>query len=585
MIRCSQAADERAPTLWQWAEAAAVRPRQTVSEALETGRSRLIVAGVMLTLAFLVIGVRLVDATALSQGGEPARAQSRPVFRPVDRADIVDRNGMVLATSLATASLYADARLILDPAEAAGKLTAALPGLVHAELVNKLDSDRRFIWLKRHLTPRQHAAVHRLGVPGLAFQREERRFYPPGPLISHIVGYTGVDNKGLAGLEQSLDSRLQASLDPVDLSIDLRIQHKLKQAMIEQIADFRAIGGAGLVVDLHTAEILAMVSLPDFDPHTPGPAPTEARFNRNTLGVYEMGSTFKIFNTALALESGQVSLSDSFDARHPIRIGRFTINDFHGEGRWLTVSEIFKYSSNIGSVKMALHVGTPAQRAFMRKLGLLRPVPVEVPEAAWPLAPSPWREINTMTISYGHGISVSPLHLVTAAAAIINGGILRAPTLLKRTPGVEVPGERVISERTSQHIRQLLRTVVQEGTASKADVPGYLVGGKTGTAEKPRGRHYSRHARLSSFLGAFPMHAPRLIVFVMIDEPKGNESTFGYATGGWVAAPVVGRLIREIGPMLGIDPVDETRPEVRQAMAVDLQPGGSTLAAFRTHAP
>ena len=322
-----------------------------------------------------------------------------------------------------------------------------------------------------------------------------------------------------------------------------------------------------------------MVSLPDFDPHAPT-SDENARFNRNTLGVYEMGSTFKIFNSALALDSGKIHMGDSFDATKSIRVGRFSISDYHGKNRWLTVPEIFMYSSNIGSVRMALEVGTAGQRAIMDKFGLLKRSPVEIPEVGAPMVPHPWREASTMTIAFGHGLSVSPVQMAAASAAAMNGGILHPATLLKRAPDAEIPGTRVISPQTSDQIRRLMRLVVTQGTATGAAAPGYVVGGKTGTAEKTSGHGYAKKALLSSFVGGFPINDPRYLVLAMIDEPKGNKRTFGYATGGWVAAPLAGRIIKQVGPLMGINPVDENLPEIRNATEIHLNPRGSTLASY-----
>ncbi|NYZ15714.1 penicillin-binding protein 2 [Azospirillum sp. RWY-5-1] len=549
----------------------AVRPRTTLSVALEQTRNRLMVTAAMVALAFTAISAKLVDATVLRHVSEPKQALVAEVGTlPVARADITDRNGNLLATSLATASLYADPKLVIDPKEAARKLVAVLPELDLKDLTEKLSSGKRFIWIKRNLTPKQHFQVFRLGIPGVYFEREERRFYPTSNLTSHVVGFTGVDNNGLAGMEQGADKRLRTDPRPLQLSLDLRLQHILRKELAAATEEFRALGAAGMIYDVRNGEVLAMVSLPDFDPHDPTGLDENTLFNRNTLGVYEMGSTFKIFNSAMALDSGKVRLADSFDASHSIQIGRFTISDYHGKNRWLTVPEIFQYSSNIGSVRMALQVGVQAQKAFMTKMGFMRPTAIELPENGWPLVPNPWREINAMTISFGHGISVSPMHTIAAAAGMINGGIIHPPTILKRDPDAEVPGERVISDQTSRMMRKLFRLVVTDGSAKSAEVKGYVVGGKTGTADKQKGRSYSTNARLSSFVGAFPMHDPRYIVFVMVDEPKATAKTFGYATGGWVAAPAVSRVIRQIGPLLNVPVYDETLPEIRNA--VDLNP-------------
>ncbi|HYH20050.1 MAG TPA: penicillin-binding protein 2 [Azospirillum sp.] len=564
------------------------KPRSSLSVAMEQSRNRLMVTAAVVTLAFTAISGKLVASTMMRDPTEPrAHRAADATATPVGRADITDRNGNLLATSLATASLYADPKIVIDPKEAARKLVSVLPELEYRELQEKLSGDKRFVWIKRNLTPRQQAQVHRLGIPGVYFEREERRFYPAAKLTSHVVGYTGVDNRGLAGMEQSFNKRLTTDPRPVRLSLDLRLQHILRKEVAAAMEEFRAIGASAMVFDVNTGEVLAMVSLPDFDPHDPTGLDAETLFNRNTLGVYEMGSTFKIFNTALSLESGKVRPTDMFDAVHPISIGRFTIRDFHPEHRPLSAAEIFEVSSNIGSVRMMLQAGgVPAQRAFMAKMGFLRPTPLELPENGWPLVPNPWREINAMTIAFGHGISVSPMHTVAAAASVINGGVMHPPTLLKREPGAEIPSERVMSQQTSETMRRLFRLVVAEGTAKAANVPGYVVGGKTGTADKQKGRSYARNARMSSFLGAFPMHAPKYVVYVMLDEPKATAKTYGYATGGWVAAPAVGRVIKQIGPLLGVQPVDENSPEIRSAVEINsngtIPPRGSAVASVPT---
>ena len=552
-------------------------------KALERGRDRLVVTGLLVVLAFSAVSVRLVGATCFTEREEARLEQHAPEAElQGSRADILDRNGAQLATSLATASLYADPKLVLDAHEAAVKLAEALPGLDYKETLAKLSSNKRFVWLKRNLTPRQHQAVHVLGLPGILFEREERRFYPPASLTAHVVGYTGVDNVGLAGLERFFDKPLKANATKaLQTSLDLRLQHILRREIAAGVEEFKAIGGNGIITDVRTGEILAMTSLPDFDPHEPGAIEDAQKFDRNTLGVYEMGSTFKIFNSAMSLDSGKVRYNDSFDAINPIHIGRFTISDYHGKHRMLSVSEIFEYSSNLGSVHMALTAGVPTQQAFMNRIGFLKAVPIELPELGKPLIPHPWREINAMTIAFGHGMSVSPLHVAMGASAVINGGILHRPTLMKVQPGQEVAGERIVSERTSLEMRKLFRIVVAEGTAKLADVPGYLVGGKTGTADKQRGRHYATNANLTSFIGVFPINDPKYLVMVMFDEPRPSASTHGFATAGWTAAPAVGRVIKQIGPLLGVQPVDENRPEIRQALEADpTNAKGTTLAAY-----
>ena len=558
-----------------------VRLEGHAKQAIETGRNRLILAGCLMALAFTAVGARVVELSALRDHNEPGVAAVSPDARlAVGRADIVDRNGLLVATSLRTPSLYADPHEVLDAEDAAFKLSTVLPGINPAETAVKLASDRRFVWLKRNLTPREQQEVNSLGIPGLHFQDEWKRIYPQGALTAHVVGFTDVDDRGIAGVESSFDDVLRGGRAPLRLSIDLRVQHIVREEVARQIATFNAIGGAGVVMDVETGETIALVSLPDFDPNIPGRMDPDALFNRATLGVYEMGSTFKIFNTAMALDSGTATMLSGYDATHPIRISRFTINDDHAKARWLSVPEIFKYSSNIGSVKMALDVGTEGQKAFMAKLGMLREVAIELPERGRPMVPSPWRPINTMTIAFGHGLSVSPMHLVSGVAAVVNGGIRYPVTLL--ATDIPARGERVVSEKTSHSMRQLMRLVVSEGTGRKADTPGYVVGGKTGTAEKAGGRGgYRQKSLISSFVAAFPMQAPRFVVLIMVDEPKGTKETFGYATGGWVAAPAVSRVIARSAPLLGVAPADPESPEIRRDLMIEMPAeGGKRLASF-----
>ncbi len=552
----------------------------TIKQCLEIGRTRLLAAGLVFAMAFLVVGLRLVDVSLLTDGNEP-RLAAAPRSNALEtiRADIVDRNGVVLATTLPTASLYANPRQVLDPEAVAARLSAALPELPGAELAAKLAAERSFVWLKRKLSPRQQHEVNRLGIPGLYFQHEPDRVYPHGALTAHVIGFAGMDNRGLSGIEQAFEERLRGATRPLALSLDLRVQHVLTEELAAAMATFRAIGAAGLVLDAESGEVVAMASLPSFDPARPGEADDDARFNRASLGVYEMGSVFKIFTTAMALDQGAVGLQDGYDVSQPIRVASYTIRDFKPKNRWLSVPEIFIYSSNIGSVHMAMDSGTPSQKAFLGKLGLTRAAQIEVPEVGQPMVPSPWREINTMTISYGHGLAVSPLQMVSAVAAVVNGGQLVPATLLKRGGGERVVVRRVLSARTSRDMRWLMRLAVQNGTGRLADAPGYLVGGKTGTADKLRGRRYARSARIASFIGAFPMDRPRYVIFAMIDEPKGIESTHGYATGGWVAAPVVRRVIERMGPLLGIQPkaLDEEEGADRHLVPVNLK--GTVFAA------
>ena len=555
----------------------------TKKQAIETARTRLLIGGALMAAAFFVVGVRLFDLVVFNENESQRRAASREIVRPatMSRADIVDRNGVLLATSLSTASLFANPRKISDPASAAARLVEILPDLSEEVIAARLAADKGFVWLRRNLTPTQQFEINRLGIPGFDFEAEERRVYPHGRLAGHIVGFTNIDNAGLAGIEQSMDSAITGNAGPLKLSIDIRVQQIARQELSDQIDKFKAIGGGAIVLDARTGEVVSMVSLPDFDPNDPARAPDETRFNRNTLGVYELGSVFKVFNHAIALETGAANMAKSYDATKPIKISRFRISDYHPENRWLTVPEIFKFSSNIGSAKMALDIGSENQRKYLGHLGLLRRTSIELPEQALPMYPARWRDINTMTISYGHGIAVSPLHLVSAVAATVNGGILRPATLV-RAKSTETGGVQVFSAETSDNMRRLLRLVVENGTGRNASAPGYLVGGKTGTAEKQVNGRYKRNALISSFVGVFPSTEPRFVVYVMLDEPKGIRESFGYATGGWTAAPVVGGIIQRIAPLFGIAPLDETAPDIVRALNVNASAGAT--ARTRPHA-
>ena len=476
----------------------------------------------------------------------------------LSRGDIVDRNGVLLATTLSTESLFANPGDLRDPQDAARRLAQIFPEIDAKELAKKLSRDNSFVWIKRNLTPREQRAANNLGIPGLYFQPEQRRIYPHGNLLSHLLGFVGVDQKGLAGVERYFDGRLRDTdqKDPLQLSVDLRVQNIVHEELKEGMHHFGAIGATGIVLDLHSGEVLALSNLPDFDPHQAGTAVEASRFNRASLGVYEMGSTFKTFTTAMALDYGIANMNDSFDATHPIQYAHYTIRDAHPMNKWLTIPEIYAYSSNVGTVRMAMNIGTERQQAFLKKLGLMEPLKIELPapEVATPHYPEPddWHEINMMTIAYGHGMSVTPLHLVRAISSIVNGGTLEPMTLVKGGNAEKGKGPRIVSEKTSRQMCRLMRMVVEYGTGKKGDVPGYRVGGKTGTAEKAMGGGYSHNAKLALFVSTFPVDDPKYVILVMIDEPKGTKETAGFATGGWISAPIVSNIISRMAPMYGV---------------------------------
>jgi cell division protein FtsI (penicillin-binding protein 3) len=552
----------------------AIRIEGVRAQALETSRNRMLVTGALLSLAFLVIAVRLVDLTALREAGEPARV-ARAADRPKERADIVDRNGILLATSLPTASLYANPRHVLDPEQAADRLLTALPELNRDTVARRLATDGSFVWLHRNLTPEMQFKVNALGQPGLYFQKTERRVYPQGTLASHVMGLTDIDGGGLSGLEKYFNDNLAGRASILKSSLDIRVQSAMRDELMRAMHEFQAIGASGIIMDVHTGEVLAMVSLPDFDPNHPATASGEAAFNRATKGVYEMGSTMKLFTAAMSLDMGMTDLERRYDATTPIKIGRFTIRDYHAKNRWLTVPEIMIHSSNIGAAKMALEVGTAMQKKYLGDFGFLKPVHFELPEIGSPLSPARWREINTITVAYGHGIAISPLQVVAATAAMVNGGILPTPTLIKRDDDVRrTVGARVISRGTSKHMRALMRMVVEDGTGRNADLPGYLIGGKTGTADKAAGRGYNTRKLISSFVGVFPIDEPEYAVLAIIDEPKGTKKTYGYATGGWVAAPVVKNVVAQMAQIMGLTPADRMALEESEQKR-QKKPGGA----------
>jgi cell division protein FtsI (penicillin-binding protein 3) len=543
------------------------KPQKPASERPDPnrGRNRARLVIVVFGLCFLTIGARIVQLTALGPNSDPIRTASVSTGQ-ILRPDIVDRTGLVMATDLRMSSLFANPRKILDVDEAIEGIQKVLPNENGDELRRRLSAKKGFVWLKRDLSPRIRAKLHDLGVPGLGFRNETKRIYPMGSLAAHVLGFVDVDSRGLAGVEKYLDgpgALYKASLAdpkknasaPVVLSIDARAQYALIEELSNAVEHFKAKGALGVVLDVETGEVVAAASLPDFNPNDPKDALMKDRINRFSGGVFELGSVFKSVTFAMALDAGTANLNSRFDARYPIHVGGSTISDFHPQRRVLTLPEVFTYSSNIGTAKMALGVGLKGHQAFLKKLGFFDRLRTEVSEAAAPLVPKKWRRVSTMTVSFGHGLSVQPLQLVSAGAALVNGGRLIKPTFFKRDPSVVADvSKQVIRPETSRKMRYLFRLNVTKGTAGKAKVEGYAVGGKTGTAEKVIRGRYSKQHRFNSFLGAFPMDMPRYAIIVSIDEPQAVKGTYGYATSGWNAVPTAGKVIKRLAPILGILP-------------------------------
>jgi cell division protein FtsI (penicillin-binding protein 3) len=553
------------------AENRARRHEAMADKARQRAEGRLLVLGLAFFCAFVVIGGRM-GTLASSVPEEPrASAVGNPIIG--QRADIVDRNGRLLATNLATHSLYAHPRDMIDPAHAAKGLVEIFPELDEQKLLKDLTGERRFLWIRRQISPEQMQAVHDIGSPGLLFGPREMRLYPNGPIASHILGGASYGREGVAsaevigvaGVERQFDAFLRDPANegaPLALSLDLTIQAAAEEVLSGGMSIMNAKGAASVLMNIHTGEIVSMVSLPDFDPNnrprvlTTGDQADSPLFNRAVQGVYELGSAFKIFTVAQAMELGLVNPNTMIDTQGPLTWGRFRIRDFKDYGPELSTTDVIVKSSNIGTARIAMQIGAQRQRDFLGSLGFLKATPVEMVEAPTgaPLLPANWSEISTMTISYGHGLSTSPLHLATGYASLLNGGTAVQPTLLRQE---SVPvGPRIVSEAVSRRSVDMLRQVVVRGTASFGEVPGYEVGGKTGTADKPRtnGAGYYDDKVISTFASVFPASDPQYVLIVTLDEPSETSGAEPRRTAGWTAVPVAAEMIRRIAPLLGLRP-------------------------------
>ena len=534
-------------------------------------RTRMVLPVLTVAAIYLIIAIRTV--MVCWQGYEPQKnvdENDMPQVRidnPISRADILDRNGAIIATSLPTVNLYAKPSRIKNKEAAAAKLSELLPDMLYEDILEKLKSKRNFVYVKRNLSLAQRYQVYALGIEGLGFEDMEKRVYPHKNLFAHILGKTNVDNVGISGLEKELNERLTTSDLPLNLSIDAGVQDTIRSKLVKAVEKFNAIGAAAILMDVNTGEILAMISLPDYDPNLNSVPEERALFNFTTKGLYEPGSVLKIFNAAMGLESGKIKLADKFDATKPLKLRYNTIKDYRGENRWLDLQEILIHSSNIGSAQIALKVGKKTQQNFLKNLGFFDTIrDFEVTEKAHPSVPRRWGEETTATVAYGYGISLTPLHLISAFSAVVNGGIYHNPTLLKK----ETPdkGKKVMSMDTSKKMRELLRGVVVKGSGKRANVAGYEVAGKTGTAQKLVNGRYIDKKVMTSFMATFPVSAPRYALFVMMDEPKASKETFGFATSGWNTVPTAGEIITAIAPQLNVQAnydIDDKRAKMIEA--------------------
>jgi len=527
-------------------------PHMTVADdeflAVSEGRIRIRIGVVMFLFMLAIVLIRLGEI-ALFSGETHKRVLPQEITST--RADIVDRNGEMLATTLTTYSLYAEPRRIWNAKETAQQLSALRPNLDARKLEQKLSADRAFVWLERGLTPKERQAVFDLGLPGLDFRSEPKRVYPRGQLASHYVGFTDVDMKGVAGSERAMEDRLAADNAPeMALALDMRVQFAVADELQKSIERFQAQSAAGVVMDIKSGELIAMVSLPNFDPNKPGATLPETRFNHASMSTYDLGSVFKPLTMAMGLEDGVANKTEMFDVQKPYKVLSKYIRDDHPSDVPLNMTGVLAESSNRGTAMIAQRIGADSQKVHLRKLGLLDRVPFELAESAHPQVQRRWGEMATVTVSYGHGLSVSPLALTAAIGALLNDGLYVTPTVVKRDALNAVETRRVFTQATSDDLRHMMRRVVTHGTGRKANVPGFGVMGKTGTAEKPSLGGYDQTRLVTSFVAAFPHSDPRYAMIITLDEPQAAEGTYGYATAGWNAAPTTGRVIERIGPML-----------------------------------
>lgn len=556
--------------------------KQIFATKLDKSTRRIKLIALIFILLYGAIAAKLVyfgllprEPQAIAGGSSDTVAAARP--------DILDRHGEVLATDIKMTSVYADPRVVritgLD--EAVDQLTSILPDLNPEELRAKLATRKGFVWVKRAITQKQQQEIYHLGLPGIGFMQENKRVYPGGPLAAHVLGYANIDGIGISGLEKYIDSQGLADLHvagfklsrddlkPIVTALDLRATYAVRDELEKGIAKFKAKAGAAAILDVDTGEVVAMASLPDFDPNQPVEALDADHINRLTVGVYEMGSTFKALTIAMALDAGRVTLKSQLDARQSLRYGRFTIHDFHATHRILTVPEVFVHSSNIGTAKMALMVGVDAHKAFLRKMGQLTRLRTELPESAEPLVPKNWGELNTMTIAFGQGLNVAPLQALMAVGALVNGGYLMKPTFLKRSEeDAKKAAMRVVKPETSEALRYLMRLNAEIGSARKADIKGYFVGGKTGTADKIFHGHYSQDKVFTTFMAIVPANKPKYLYLTLLDEPEGLPETNYYHTAAWNSGEITGKIIERTAPLLDLPP-HEAPPQPFPLLAKD----------------
>lgn len=536
-----------------------IRTAGVRQQILLTAQQRLMILMLLFMAAFLLVAVRLLYFAAFDSSG--TRAASANAFIPA-RADIVDRNGIPLARTIDGYSIrVVPSKLLNDRNYLADELLKIFPDMSREDLLARLNGSRP-TFIRRRALPDQVARVNAIGEIGIDFPREKDRLYPQLSLAAHVLGYTDADGHGISGVEGAFDKRLtDASLraEPMELSLDARVQGVLESELSSAVTNLEAVGGAGVILDAHTGEVMAMTSLPTYNPNRIGTTNAAVRRNAVTHNLYELGSSFKPLSIAAAIDNGTVtSMARRYDATEPLAIAGYKIRDIHPSRRWLNVPETLIHSSNIVTARIADELGKEKMESLFRDLEFDKRPQIEIRERALPLWPKYWGRLTTMTTAYGHGIAVTPMHLASAYAALVNGGIYRPATIQKLGDKPPAAGRRVFKASTSARMRQLLRLIVSDGTGRQADAPGFRIGGKTGSADKPALGGYNRSSVVATFAAAFPMDNPRYVIIVMIDEPKGNAYSSGQRTAGWTAAPVVKKVVTRAGPMLGVFP-DESR--------------------------
>ena len=548
--------------------------------------NRLFVIGLVILFAFILLALKLIIVVFCTNPEDSNLEISSNNFY-IHRKEIIDRNGTLLAVNLSTVSLYAKPKYISDHKEVAKKLVNIFPDLNYKTLIKELETKKNFLWIKRNISPKEQYAVNNLGIPSLDFEKGEKRMYLQENLLSHVLGYVDIDGVGIAGVEKQFDKLLsqkkelsEKSSENLQLSIDLRIQNIVHSVLTKAMHQYQFDGAAGIVMDVNNGEIYSLVSLPDFDPNNPGKAKAEELFNRATLGVFELGSILKICTMAMVFENKTASLNDVYYVKAPIQASKFTITDYHSNRTWLTLPEIFMHSSNIGTGRVALEIGTEEQKRFLKKFHLTDKLSIELPEKGMPIIPASkdWSEMNTITISYGYGIAISPMHFTQTTAALINGGYFYNATLVKNSnndPNKKI--ERIVSEDTSEKLRKLMRLAVQKGSGRRSEVKGYFVGGKTGSANIASGGGYNMEAKRSSYISAFPMHDPKYVIMLMLDSPRGKKEN---TMAGRAVTPIAKEIIEKIGPVLGVKPENENDESILEKLRLEYSTDTELLESF-----